>query len=264
MKGRVLIIAGSDCSGGAGVQADIKTVTALGGYAASAITAVTVQDTTGVQDIHAIPPDIIAGQIKAVMRDIGADVIKIGMIGTPAVAAAIFESLSPWPDVPLVLDPVMVATSGDRLASADMSQTLRAMLPRVDVVTPNLMEAEELTELMISGPEGQLAAGRALLTLGAKAAIIKGGHGKSGQGDKILDILVTREDIKRFRSKRIRTRHTHGTGCTLASAIATGLAQEMSLLEATRRAIVYVQKAILEAPGFGKGNGPLNHCVSVD
>ncbi len=261
MKGRVLIIAGSDSSGGAGVQADIKTVSALGGYAATAITAITVQNTMGLKDIHSVPVDIISGQIKAVLEDIGADAIKIGMIGTPAVAEAIFASLADYPDIPVVLDPVLVATSGDALASDGMTQTLKAVLPRADVITPNMPEATALTSLPITTPESQLAAGRALLSLGAKAALVKGGHGRD---EKLLDVLVTRDETKRFTSERIKTRHTHGTGCTLASAIATGLAQEMDLLMATRRAIVYVQKAIREAPGYGKGNGPLNHSVEME
>ena len=252
MKGRVLIIAGSDSSGGAGVQADIKTVTVLGGYAATAITAVTVQSTEGVKAVHQLPPEIAAGQIDAVLDDIGADAIKIGMIGDLATAEVIEAALKNNSGLPVVLDPVMVATSGDGLAADGVARFLRdRLVPLATVVTPNLAEAEALT-----GLEDQEKAAQQLVAAGATAALVKGGH---GMGNRVTDCLYTEGTLSQFENLRLNTRHTHGTGCTLASAIAVRMAQGLGIKAACSQAIGYVHEAIRTAPGFGAGHGPLNH-----
>jgi hydroxymethylpyrimidine/phosphomethylpyrimidine kinase len=258
LKGRVLIIAGSDPSGGAGVQADIKTVTALGGYAAAAITALTVQNTIGVKSVYPVSPELIRDQIAAVLEDIGADAIKIGMIGERAAGVAIADALLELaPTVPLVLDPVLVATSGDPLADAAIpSLLLERLVPISAVVTPNAHEAARLADVVIKNADDMKAAGAALVRRGATAALVKGGH---LEGDVVEDALVTLEGIRMFKSPRITTTSTHGTGCTLASAIAVGIAQEMPLAAAVKRAIGYVHEAIRTAPGLGRGCGPLNH-----
>ena len=268
MIGRVLIIAGSDPSGGAGIQADIKTVTALGGYASSVITALTVQNTKGVHRIHAAPPDLIGEQIEAVFSDIGADAIKIGMIGSAENGAAIFSALEKagWSTdgtpktsqiIPVVFDPVMAATSGDALASEGVAQfIIDHMLAKTMLVTPNIIEASQLTGIAIENTDDQHRAGEALLALGAKAALVKGGHLK---GRVLTDVLITHRGAHCFESPFIDTTSTHGTGCTLASAIATGLSQKMALPLAIERAIDFTHQAIKTAPGLGRGHGPLNH-----
>lgn len=258
MQGRVLIVAGSDPSGGAGVQADVKTVTALGGYAAAAITSLTVQNTTGVKSVHAVDPRIIRDQIVAVLEDIGADAIKIGMIGERAAGVAIADALVEYASaVPLILDPVLVATSGDALADAAIPKfLLERLVPLSALVTPNAEEAARLTGLAVGGADDLVAAGQALIRRGATAALVKGGH---LAGDVVEDALVTLDGARVFRSPRINTTSTHGTGCTLASAVAVGVAQGLPLAAAVKRAIDYVHEAIRTAPGFGAGNGPLNH-----
>ena len=265
MEGRVLIIAGSDPSGGAGIQADIKTVTALGGYAATAITALTVQNTKGVSAVHGVAPEIIRAQIEAVMSDIGADVIKIGMIGDNVTAQLIGDFLrNAAQTIPVVLDPVLVATSGDALAGDGVAAIIRGELaPLATVITPNTEEAAALTGIVIANEAAMIAAGEALVALGAKAALVKGGH---MAGEQIVDVLVDASGVQSFRNKRLSTTSTHGTGCTLASAIATGLAQGITLPLAVKRAVAYVHEAIRTAPGFGAGHGPLNHahCVKDD
>ena len=261
MKGRVLIIAGSDPSGGAGVQADIKTVTALGGYAAAAITALTVQNTLGVTSVHPVAPSIIRAQIDAVLDDIGADAVKIGMIGEAAAAEAIAAALRDRVRVPVILDPVLVATSGDPLAGEGVAAILlNEFVPLAEIVTPNADEAAALTGLLIKTAEDLARAGEALVKAGARAALVKGGHLR---GDDVVDVLVTRSGATPYRNPRIQTTSTHGTGCTLASAIATGLAQGMALEASVARAIAYTQEAIRTAPGFGRGAGPLNHAHTV-
>ncbi len=261
-RGRVLIVAGSDSSGGAGVQADVKTVTALGGYAATAITAVTVQNTLGVTDIHAIPREIIAAQITAVLSDIGADAVKTGMLATAAVTQTVAETVDDAAGgAPLVVDPVMVAKGGHPLledAAVDAVRTL--LLPRAAVVTPNAPEAARLTGLPVETPQDLRRAGEALLRLGAGAALVKGGH---LPGETVVDLLATPEGEAVFESPRIHTRHTHGTGCTLASALAAGLAQGLALAKAVEQARAYVLEAIRRAPGFGAGHGPLDHAWPV-
>ncbi len=258
-RGRVLSIAGSDSGGGAGVQADIKTVTALGGYAATAITAVTVQNTRGVSDVHHVPPGVIAAQIDAVLSDIGADAIKIGMLATTAVVSTVAEALDAagWP-APVILDPVMIAKGGaPLLADAAVDALARELLPRAALITPNAPEAERITGVAIGGPEDLVAAGAALIEMGAQAALVKGGH---LSGAHVTDVLVRRAGAPVvWRSARIDTRHTHGTGCTLASAIAAHVAQGCDLEQAVGLARAYVHAAIAHAPGLGAGHGPLDH-----
>ena len=254
--GRVLIIAGSDSGGGAGVQADIKTVTALGGYAATAITAVTVQNTLGVTGVHPIPLDVIAGQARAVLSDIGADAIKTGMLGDAATVELVARLLDEA-GVPAVIDPVMVAKGGaSLLADAAVAAVRSLLVPRAALLTPNAPEAEALTGLTVATTDDLRRAGEALLAAGAQAVLMKGGH---VEGDWVVDLLMTPEGETAFAAARIESRHTHGTGCTLASACAAGLAQGLPLAEAVARASDYVHEAIVQAPGFGAGHGPLDH-----
>ncbi len=258
MQGRVLIIAGSDPSGGAGIQADIKTVTALGGYAAAAITSLTVQNTKGVTGVHPVDPQIIRAQIIAVLDDIGADAVKIGMVGERAAGVAIADALVEYAAaIPIILDPVLIATSGDALADQSIpSLLLERLVPLAAIVTPNSDEAARLTGIAIRTSDDLVAAGQALIRRGATAALVKGGH---LVGDTVEDALVTLDGARLFRSPRIETTSTHGTGCTLASAVATGIAQGLPLAAAVKRAIDYVHEAIRTAPGYGGGYGPLNH-----
>jgi len=256
---RILTIAGSDSGGGAGIEADIKTISALGGYACTAITAVTAQNTLGVAGVHMLPAEFVALAIKTVLDDIGVDAIKLGMLANEAIIRAVAAALPAG--IPIVLDPVMVATSGAVLLEEGAISALRELLlPRATLITPNLPEAAKLTGLPVRTEAERIAAGRALLVMGAQAALIKGGHGNE---DMLTDYLITADDLDAISLPRLHTQNTHGTGCTMASAIATGLAQNMSLFEATRRARHYLQQAIRTAPGFGKGHGPVNHLVQV-
>jgi hydroxymethylpyrimidine/phosphomethylpyrimidine kinase len=259
---RVLIIAGSDSGGGAGIQADIKTVTALGGYAMTAITAITVQDTMGVHGVHAVPVNIIRDQIARVLGDIGADAIKTGMLVGADIVEAVTDVLRAYvKNIPAVVDPVMIAKGGARLLDDNaISAVKKKLLPLAAVVTPNASEAAALTGVKVESADDLVQAGKALLALGAKAALVKGGHLK---GDTITDALVTKDGVQLFRSARIQTTSTHGTGCTLASALAVGLAQGFSLEDAAARARAFVQEAIRTAPGFGRGRGPLNHMHGI-
>ena len=254
---RVLTIAGSDSGGGAGIEADIKTITSLGGYACTAITALTAQNTLGVFGVQATPAAFIKLTIATVLMDIGADAIKSGMLATAEIIDAVADSLPE--DIPYVLDPVMVATSGAILLRDDAIDALRTRLvPRATLITPNLPEAAKLTGLQLDDEDQRLAAGHALIDMGATAALIKGGHDHRNDGT-ITDLLVHKNGFERFVMPRIDTRHTHGTGCTLSAAIATGLAHKMSMRASVERARVYLQSAILHAPEFGHGNGPVNH-----
>ena len=254
--GRVLIIAGSDSGGGAGLQADIKTVTMLGGYAATAVTAVTVQNTLGVTGVHTIPLDIIEAQARAVLSDIGADVIKTGMLGDAAVVELAARLIAET-GLPAVVDPVMVAKGGARLLDPAAIAALRhALVPLAALLTPNAPEAEVLTGLTVATQDDQRRAGDALLKMGAGAVLMKGGH---IPGPRVVDLLITPQGETTFEGERIDTRHTHGTGCTLASACATGIAQDQSLIMAVGRAWDFVHRAILSAPGLGSGHGPLDH-----
>ena len=263
MQGRVLIVAGSDSGGGAGIQADIKAVTAMNAFAMTALTALTAQNTLGVQSVHKVPPDFIAAQMRVVLDDLGADAIKTGMLGDAATVMAVVEMLRAHAaGVQLVVDPVMVAKGGAALLADDgVTQLRRQLLPMATVLTPNLPEAEALTGMEIPDVAGMYRAVGALLTMGPEAVLLKGGHLPGGE---VVDLLATLDGIVAFRSARIATRHTHGTGCTLASALAAGLAQGMALVDAVSRARAYVQAAIFSAPGFGAGHGPLNHAVTVD
>lgn len=262
MKGRVLIIAGSDSGGGAGIQADIKTVSALDGYAMTAITALTAQDTRGVHGIHTVPVPFLVQQMELVLDDLGADAVKTGMLATAEVIHAVADTLAAKaPGVPLVADPVMVAKGGHRLLDADATDAvLSRLLPLAAMLTPNVPEAEALTGMEIKDIDGMRRAGRDLLARGASAVLMKGGH---MEGPILTDLLLTREGEFPFTGERLDTRHTHGTGCTLASAIATGLAQGLDVVAAVARARRYVDIAIRTAPGYGHGHGPLNHTHTV-
>ncbi|MGE4527878.1 MAG: bifunctional hydroxymethylpyrimidine kinase/phosphomethylpyrimidine kinase [Rhodospirillaceae bacterium] len=262
MRGRVLIVAGSDSGGGAGIQADIKAVTALNGFAMTAVTALTAQNTLGVHGIHAVPVPFIQQQMRVVLDDLGADVIKTGMLASAEVIRGIAECLdAAAPGIPLVVDPVMVAKGGAPLLESDAVRTLKAeLLPRALLITPNLPEAEALTGLAITGEAEMLEAAKRLLEMGPKAVLVKGGH---MEGRLAVDLLLTAGGPSRFADPRIDTRHSHGTGCTLASAIACGIAQGLALPDAVARARAYVRRALETAPGFGRGNGPLNHAHTV-
>jgi len=265
--GRVLVLAGSDSGGGAGIQADIKTITALGGYAATAITAVTVQNTLGVTGVHPIPLDVIEAQARAVLDDIGADAFKTGMLGDVGVVETVARVLAGAPHVPAVVDPVMIAKGGAPLLADRAIDAVKAlMIPRAALLTPNAPEASALTGLPVETIDDQRRAGEALLELGAHAVLMKGGHvaNKTEKGgERVVDLLITRDGETSFEGERIDTRHTHGTGCTLASAVAAGLSQGLPLTDAVARAWNYVHEAMLRAPGFGKGHGPLDHAWPV-
>lgn len=258
-KGRVLVIAGSDSGGGAGIQADIKTITALGGYAMTAITAVTVQNTLGVSNVHEVPPGIVREQIEAVMSDLGADTWKLGMLGSAAHVRAAMEAWYAVGDgAPVVLDPVMIAKGGARLLAEDAISVIRdEMMPIAAIVTPNAPEAEALTGVEVRDLDGQINAADILVNrLGAWSALVKGGH---IEGDIVRDVLLMREGYRVFESPRIDTRATHGTGCTLASAIAAYNALGEPLEPSVEKARAYVMEAIRRAPGFGNGHQPLGH-----
>ncbi len=265
MQGRVLIIAGSDSSGGAGIQADIKTVTALGGYAMTAITALTAQNTLGVTGIHPVPADFLRAQIDACINDIGVDAIKTGMLATEENVAVINDAIEDYPEyVPLILDPVMLSKSKALLIDpAAIKRMQKDLFPRTAVLTPNIPEAELLTGMTIKTLEDMKEAAFRLLDQGPITVFIKGGHLES-TGSEVVNLdVIDREHIIEYRTPRIDSRHTHGTGCTLASAIATGFAQDLSPTESLQRAQDYVLEAIKTAPGFGQGNGPLNHAWTV-
>ncbi len=258
-QGRVLIIAGSDSGGGAGIQADIKTVTALGGFAMTAITAVTVQNTLGVSNVHAIPPHIVREQIDSVMGDLGADAWKLGMLCTAAHAREVlnaFDALGRC--APIVLDPVMIAKGGASLLADDAVALIRDQLtPLAALITPNAPEAEALTGAPVADLDGQKRAAEILVSkLGARAALVKGGH---VEGDIIHDVLLTDAGFTVFECPRIPTRATHGTGCTLASAIAAHIALGEGVSAAVEAGRAYLMNAIHAAPGLGQGHQPLGH-----
>lgn len=257
----ILTIAGSDCSGGAGIQADIKTISALGAYAASAITAVTVQNTCGVSDIHAIPSGYVKGQIEAVMADIRPRSVKIGMINDAEIVKVIAESIRKYRPPYVVLDPVMVSTSGCKLIEDAAIEALKEeLIPLATLITPNLREAEVLTGQPIHTVEEMKPAASHLLEYGCQAVLIKGGHLEEGE---MCDVLKTRsqQDPYLFAAPKVESRNTHGTGCTLSSAIATYLALGNPIEEAVRKGKEYVYQGILSGKDIriGKGHGPLNH-----
>ena len=256
-RGRVLVIAGSDSGGGAGIQADIKTITVLGGHAATAVTAITVQNTLGVTGVHPIPVDVIEAQGRAVLDDIGADAIKTGMLGDVATVEAVARLIDHAGPVPAVIDPVMIAKGGAALLPRDAIRTItELLLPRAALLTPNAPEAATLTGHSVETTDDLRRAGEALLAKGAKAVLMKGGH---VAGPRVIDVLMTPDGEVTFEGERVETRHTHGTGCTLASACAAGLAQGLPVREAAHRAWSYVREAIVHAPGLGAGHGPLDH-----
>jgi hydroxymethylpyrimidine/phosphomethylpyrimidine kinase len=253
---RLLVIAGSDSSAGAGIQADLKTAQAFGVYAQTAITAVTVQDGDGVHIVHALPPELVRAQIEAALGDIGADAIKIGMLGNGRIASAVADALRDV-EVPLVLDPVLASTGGTALLDEHGMAVLKTLLlPRATLVTPNLPETQMLTGVLPRSPHTLRNAAQAFSMLGARNVLIKGGH---GEGEMVRDVLMGGGKEWVFESPRQDTANTHGTGCTLATAIACGLALEMDLPGAVKRAHAYVQEAIRSAPDLGSGQGPLGH-----
>ena len=260
MTAIALTVAGSDSSGGAGIQADLKTFAALGVYGASVITALTAQNTQGVQGIHDVPAGFVRAQIDAVFSDLDVAAVKIGMLSQVATIEAVAQGLAAYSARNIVLDPVMVATSGDRLLAPEAVQALRkTLVPRVLVVTPNLPEAAVLVGASVARNEREMEVqAREILALGARNVLIKGGHGAS---DESVDLLIGEGDVVRLSAKRIATASLHGTGCTLSSAIAAGLAQGLDLTSAAEAAKTYVTAAIAAARNLriGHGHGPLHH-----
>jgi hydroxymethylpyrimidine/phosphomethylpyrimidine kinase len=260
MTAIAVTIAGSDSGGGAGIQADLKTFSALGVYGASVITALTAQNTKGVTGIHDVPPEFVTAQIDAVFSDLKVSAVKIGMLSRPATIAAVADGLDRHRQHAIVLDPVMVATSGDKLLSADAIDGLRRLLiPRALLITPNLPEAAALLETAPATNEATMRdQAERLLALGARAVLIKGGHDK---GPESVDLLVAPTEFARLAADRIPTRNTHGTGCTLSSAIAAGLAKGQDLATAVRGGKAYVTAAIRAADklSIGSGHGPVHH-----
>lgn len=255
-----LTIAGSDSGGGAGIQADLKTFSALEVYGASVITALTAQNTLGVQGVFAVPPHFVAQQLDSVFSDLRVDAVKIGMLATPETIEAVAQGLDRWRARQVVLDPVMVAQSGDPLLQPAAVATLtRLLLPRAALVTPNLPEAARLLNRPQASSETEMAEqGRALLALGARAVLMKGGH---AEGDDAVDLLISGDGVERFAAPRVPTRNTHGTGCSLSSAIAAGLAKGLALAMAVAKAKTWLTGAIIAADGLGigRGAGPVHH-----
>ena len=261
-RSKVLIIAGSDSSGGAGIQADIKTVTALGSYAMTAITAVTAQNTKSVKKIIAIPTTIVQKQITMVLDDIGTHAVKIGMLHNADIIKSVYKTLKKYKSKNIVLDPVMIAKSGVKLISNNSIKHLKKLLlPICTIVTPNIPEAEILTGQSISNKDDMIKAARTILSMGSKNVLLKSGHLKNKM---LFDILATKKEIKIFKKRKILTKNTHGTGCTLSSALAVCLSQNKNMVQACKTSLSYVDKAIISAPGYGKGFGPLNHLVSIN
>ena len=260
-KSKVLIIAGSDSSGGAGIQADIKTVTSLGCYAMTAITAVTAQNTTGVKSIIPITPKEISNQIEFTSKDIKANAIKIGMLHSKQVISAVMKSLKKIDVKKIVLDPVMVAKGGTKLINDKAITAIKKkLIKKILLITPNIPEAELLTNTKIKSVKDMIKAGEILINLGAKNVLIKGGHLRS---KKMNDILMSTKVIKIFTSKKYKSQNTHGTGCTLSSAIAANLSCGKDLIKSCELGIKYVNEAIKSNLNFGKGNGPINHLNSI-
>jgi len=259
IKSKILIIAGSDSSGGAGIQADIKTVTALGSYAMTAVTAVTAQNTRGVKSIIPIPTKNIQKQITMILNDIGANGVKIGMLHNTSIIKCVCKILKKYKLKNVVLDPVMVAKGGTKLINNNSIKYLKKLiLPLCNLVTPNIPEAEVLIGSPISNKKDMIEAAKIILNMGSKNVLLKGGHLKSKM---IFDILATKKGIKIFSKRKIKTKNTHGTGCTLSSALATCLSQKKNIFNSCKISLNYVNQAITYAPGYGKGYGPLNHLV---
>jgi hydroxymethylpyrimidine/phosphomethylpyrimidine kinase len=260
MTAIAVTIAGSDSGGGAGIQADLKTFSALGVYGASVIAALTAQNTKGVTAIHDVPAEFVTAQIDAVFSDLAVDAVKIGMLSNPQTIKAVASGLDKFKQHKVVLDPVMVAASGDRLLKAEAIDVLRTVLiPKAMVITPNLPEAAALLDAPMAETESEMQAqGEKLLALGARAVLMKGGH---GAGAESVDLLLEPNAVARLAAERIDTRNTHGTGCTLSSAVAAGLAKGMPLAEAVREAKAYITAAILASDTLkiGHGHGPVHH-----
>ena len=261
-KSKILIIAGSDSSGGAGIQADIKTITSLGSYALTAITAVTVQNTKGVKSVIPIPSNEIMKQIIFSASDIKPDAIKIGMLHSKSVIKKVLESLKLLKIKKIILDPVMVAKGGAKLIDEDAIKFLKKnLIPKVNLITPNIPEAEVLSNIKINNKEDMILAANRLISFGAKNVLIKGGHLKT---KKVEDLFFNKLDYKIFTSQRYKTKNTHGTGCTLSSAITTFFSCGKSIKKACELGIKYVNSAILTNPKYGKGHGPINHLNSIE
>jgi hydroxymethylpyrimidine/phosphomethylpyrimidine kinase len=260
-KSKILIIAGSDSSGGAGIQADIKTVTSLGSYAMTAVTAVTVQNTTGVSSVVPIHPKEIGKQILFTCKDIKPNGIKIGMLHSSQVITSVINTLKKVKTSKIVLDPVMVAKGGARLINQSAIKTLKdKLIKKAYLITPNIPEAEILTKIKIKSLEDMIRAANILLKLGAKNVLVKGGHRNTKQ---MQDVLLNNKKIKIFKNKKIKTKNTHGTGCTLSSAIATFLSCGKPLKKSCELGIKYVNQSIRFNPNYGKGHGPVNHLNSI-
>ena len=260
-KSKILIIAGSDSSGGAGVQADLKTVTALGGYAMTAITAVTSQNTTGVSSVIAIPPKEIEKQILFTSKDIKPDAIKIGMLHSKEVIFLVARILSQLKTRKIILDPVMVAKGGFKLIDDEAIKILKEkLLRKAYLITPNIPEAEVLTNIKIKNVNDMITAANILLKFGVKNILLKGGHSKS---KSMNDIFLNKKELKIFKNKKIKTKNTHGTGCTLSSAITTFYACGKTLNKSCELAIKYVNQSIRSNLNYGKGHGPINHLSSM-
>jgi len=261
IKSKILIIAGSDSSGGAGIQADIKTVTALGGYAMTAVTAVTIQNTKKVSAVVPIKPKEIAKQILFTCKDIKPNGIKIGMLHSSQVITSVANALKKVKTPKIILDPVMVAKGGTRLINQSAIRTLKdKLIKKAFLITPNIPEAEVLTKTKIRSLQDMIHAANILLKFGAKNVLVKGGHRKSKYME---DILLNKKEIKIFKNKKIKTKNTHGTGCTLSSAIATFLSCGKPLKKSCELGIKYVNQAIGSNPNYGKGYGPINHLNSI-
>ncbi len=261
-KSKILIIAGSDSSGGAGIQADIKTITALGSYAMTAITAITSQNTTGITSIVTIPAKEISRQIEYTSKDIKPDVIKIGMLHSAEVIKSVLKSINKIKVKKIILDPVMVAKGGKKLINNNSIKILKSkLIKKVTLVTPNIPEAEILTGTKIKCVDDMIYSANILLDLGARNVLIKGGHLKSKM---IQDILMNKNEISFFKNEKINTKHTHGTGCTLSSAVASFYSCGKTLKKSCEMAIKYVNHAIVSGPKYGRGYGPINHLNTIN
>ena len=261
-KFKILIIAGSDSSGGAGIQADIKTVTALGGYAMTAVTAITSQNTTGVNSVVPISPREIENQILFTARDIKPDAIKIGMLHSSRVISSIIKTLKKIKTKKIILDPVMVAKGGFKLINNKAIEVLkRDLIKKVNLITPNIPEAEVLTNTEIKNLDDMVLAAKILRSLGVPNILIKGGHGKS---KTLNDVFINKKELKIFKNKRIKTKNTHGTGCTLSSAIASFFACGKTLNKSCELGIKYVNQSLKSNLNYGKGHGPINHLTSIE
>jgi len=260
-KSKILIIAGSDSSGGAGIQADIKTITSLGSYAMTAVTAITIQNTTGVNSIVPVSPKEISKQIIFTSKDIKPDAIKIGMLHSSKVIKAVTKSLGVIKAKKIILDPVMIAKGGAKLIDNESIKTLkRYLIKKANLITPNIPEAEVLSDIKIQSIDDMIYAAKKILKLGVGNVLIKGGH---LNGRFVQDIFINKKEIKIFKNKKITTKNTHGTGCTLSSAITTFFSCGKPLKKSCELGTKYVNKAIVSNPGIGKGHGPINHLNSI-